>query len=118
MNRPTPRPTPRTTDYTNAAQQRLLQLIDLLAGHELQGLAPGEIAKALAVAASTVTRDLDNLRTAGWCEPTPQGGRWRLAPHVIEISLRYATALDAGAQQWRDVQRRYGRAVGDLSATN
>ena len=45
----------RATDYTNAAQQRLLQLIDLMAGHELQGLTPGEIAKALAVNGSTVT---------------------------------------------------------------
>ena len=108
----------RATNYTNAAQQRLLQLIDLLAGHELAGLAPGEIAKALAVNASTVTRDLDNLRSSGWAEQTIQGGRWRLAPHVIQLSLRYAAALDAGAQQWRDVQRRYGRAVGELNATN
>lgn len=108
----------RATDYTNAAQQRLLQLIDLLAGHELAGLLPGEIAKALAVGASTVTRDLDNLRTAGWAELTPKGDRWRLAPHIIQLSLRYAAALDAGAQQWRDIQRRYGRAVGDLNATN
>lgn len=108
----------RATDYTNAAQQRLLQLIDLLAGHELQGLLPGEIAKALAVGASTVTRDLDNLRSAGWAELTPKGDRWRLAPHVIQMSLRYAAALGAGAQQWRDIQRRYGRAMGDLNATN
>jgi len=108
----------RATDYTNAAQQRLLQLIDLLAGHELAGLLPGEIAKALAVGASTVTRDLDNLRSAGWAELTPKGDRWRLAPHVIQLSLRYAAALDAGAQQWRDIQRRYGRAVGDLNAIN
>ena len=108
----------RATDYTNAAQQRLLQLIDLMAGHELQGLTPGEIAKALAVNGSTVTRDLDNLRTAGWAELTPKGDRGRLTPHVIQISLRYATALNAGAQQWRDVQQRYGRAVGELSAIN
>lgn len=108
----------RATDYTNAAQQRLLQLIDLLAGHELAGLLPGEIAKALAVGASTVTRDLDNLRSAGWAELTPKGDRWRLAPHVIQLSLRYAAALDAGAQQWRDIQRRYGRVVGDLNAIN
>lgn len=106
----------RATDYTNAAQQRLLQLIDLLAGHELAGLLPNEIAKALAVGASTVTRDLDNLRSAGWAELTPKGDRWRLAPHVIQLSLRYAAALDAGAQQWRDIQRRYGRAVGNLNA--
>ena len=108
----------RAPDYTNAAQQRLLQLIDLLAGHELQGLTPGEIAKALAVNGSTVTRDLDNLRTAGWAELTPKGDRWRLTPHVLQISLRYATALNAGAQQWRDVQQRYGRAVGELNAIN
>ena len=56
----------RTTSYTNAAQQRLLQLIDLLAGHELAGLAPTEIARALGCGAPVVTRDLDNLRTAGW----------------------------------------------------
>lgn len=108
----------RATDYTNSAQQRLLQLIDLLAGHELQGLAPAEIAKALAAGASTVTRDLDNLRTAGWAEQTPQGGRWRLAPHVIQISLRYATALQAGAQQWRDTQQRFGRLPGAPDAPN
>lgn len=106
----------RATDYTNATQQRLLQLVDLLAGHELQGLLPGEIAKALAVGASTVTRDLDNLRTAGWAELTPKGDRWRLSPHVIQHSLRYATALDAGRQQWRDVQQRYGQATGALDA--
>ena len=108
----------RVTDYTNAALQRLLQLIDLLAGHELQGLLPGEIAKALAVGASTVTRDLDNLRSAGWAELTPKGDRWRLAPHVIQISLRYATALNAGAQQWRDTQQRFGRVAGAPDALN
>lgn len=99
----------RATDYTNAAQQRLLQLIDLLAGHELQGVAPAEIAKALRVSASVVTRDLDNLRTAGWAEQTPQGGRWRLAPHVVQISLRHAAAIQAGQQQLNDVVQRFSR---------
>ena len=108
----------RATDYTNAAQQRLLQLIDLLAGHELHGLLPGEIAKALAVSASTITRDLDNLRTAGWAELTPKGDRWRLTPHVIQHSLRYAAAFNAGAQQWRDVQQRYGKTAGAIALSN
>ena len=100
----------RTTDYTNAAQQRLLQLLDLLAGHELQGLAPAEIAKALNVSASAVTRDLDNLRSAGWAEQTPQGGRWRLSPHVVQISLRHAAAIQAGQQQLHDVMQRFSRS--------
>lgn len=99
----------RTTDYTNAAQQRLLQLIDLLAGHELQGLAPAEIAKALGCSASVVTRDLDNLRSAGWGEQTPQGGRWRLSPQVVQISLRHAAAIQAGQQQLQDVVQRFSR---------
>ncbi|GKT20039.1 IclR family transcriptional regulator [Acidovorax sp. SUPP2522] len=99
----------RTTDYTNAAQQRLLQLIDLLAGHELQGLAPAEIAKALNASPSVVTRDLDNLRTAGWGEQTPQGGRWRLSPHLIQISLRHAVALDTARRAFDDIVQRYSR---------
>lgn len=97
----------RKTDYTNAAQQRLLQLIDLLAGHELVGLPPGEIAKAMGCAASAVTRDLANLHQAGWAEQTPKGGRWRLAPHAIEISLRHAAAVRSGRQALDDLMNRY-----------
>lgn len=102
----------RATNYTNAAQQRLLQLIDLLAGHELQGLTPTEIGRALGSAAPLVTRDLDNLRTAGWAELRPGGKTWRLAPHAIQTSLRYAAGLQAGGQNLRDTQRRYGTPPG------
>jgi DNA-binding IclR family transcriptional regulator len=102
----------RATNYTNAAQQRVLRLIDLLAGHELQGLTPTEIGRALGSAAPLVTRDLDNLRTAGWAELHPGGKTWRLAPHAIQISLRYAAGLQMGAQNQRDTQRRYGTPPG------
>ena len=51
-------------DYTNDAQQRILRLITLLAGHEITGIAPADIARQQDCAASMVTRDLDNLRTA------------------------------------------------------
>ena len=99
----------RAANYTNPAQQRLLRMVDLLAGHELHGLAPGEIAKALAIGPSSVTRDLDNLRSAGWAEQTPQGGRWRLSPHVVQISMRHAAAISAGQQQLNDVVQRFSR---------
>jgi len=96
----------RATDYTNAAQQRLLQVVDLLAGHELNGLAPRAIALALAIADSSVTRDMDNLKTAGWAEKTPSG-LWRLTPHVIQMSQRFAQAMHAGRQNWNDTHQRY-----------
>lgn len=100
----------RTTDYTNAAQQRLLRLLNLLAGHELQGLAPAEIAKALDCDASAVTRDIANLQIAGWAEQTPQGGRWRLSPHLIQMSMRHAMALDSARQAFADIAQRYSRS--------
>ena len=99
----------RTTNYTNAAQQRLLQLIDLLAGHELQGLAPTAIARALDCSGTVVTRDLDNLRTAGWAERTPDHERWRLSPHVVQISLKHAAGIQAGQQNINDVVQRFSR---------
>lgn len=97
----------RKTDYTNAAQQRLLQLVNLLAGHELAGLAPGQIARDLDCNASVITRDLDNLRTAGWAEQTPKE-LWRLTPHVIQLSVRHGVALAAARQELIDVPARYG----------
>lgn len=100
-----------STDYTNAAQQRLLQLIDLLAGHELQGLANVDVARSMACSAPVALRDLNNLRTAGWAEQTPQG-RWRLAPHVIVISERYAAGVRASVQGLLDTTQRYGQPAG------
>ena len=108
----------RATDYTTAAQQRILQLQLALFGDVVNGYPPSKLAELLNVSASAITRDLDNLRTAGWAELTPKGDRWRLTPHVIQISLRYATALNAGAQQWRDTQQRFGRVAGAPDALN
>jgi len=100
---------PRQTDYTNEAQQRLLRLIDLLAGHEVQGLAPSAIAKALGVGPSVITRDLDNLKRAGWAERMPTD-RWRLAPHVVQLSVRFATGLAESERALKDIAQRFGRA--------
>lgn len=98
----------RKTDYTSPAQQRLLHLVNLLAGHELAGLAPSEMARALNCGASDVTRALDNLRTAGWAEQTP-GERWRLSPHVVQLSIRHAAALNQARQTFEDTVQRFSR---------
>jgi DNA-binding IclR family transcriptional regulator len=94
--------------YINEAQQRLLQTIDLLAGNEVQGLAPGEIAKAMGCAASQVTRDMANLQHAGWAERTPSE-RWRLSPHAIQLSLRFAAGLAESERVLKDITQRFGR---------
>ena len=101
----------RATDYTNAAQQRLLQLIDLMAGHELQGLLPGEVAKALAVGASTVTRDLDNLKTAGIAERDEESGHWRLTPRLPQQAVRVWAAIDRAERRIDEAKARFKRSA-------
>ena len=96
-------------DYTNAAQQRLLQAIQILSGKETHGLSPTEIALALKTSPSTVTRDLANLQEAGWAEEIQQTGRWRLGPKPVQISRAFADGLARAQQQLDEIAHRYTR---------
>lgn len=102
-------PTPATS-YTHEGQQRVLRLVLLLAGHEITGLAPAEIAKQQDCNASAVTRDLANLAEAGFAEQVPETGRWRLAPQVVQIALRHMAALDRADQRLAETRNRFSRA--------
>lgn len=94
-------------NYINAAQQRVLSILMLLAGHEVMGLAPGEIAKAVRTSASNVTRDLANLREAGMAEPLADTGRWRITPRVGQIALRVLNALGDARKRVDEVAQRF-----------
>jgi DNA-binding IclR family transcriptional regulator len=96
-------------DYTNAAQQRLLRLVMLLAGQEITGMAPAEIAQGQQCSAPMVTRDLANLAAAGWAEQIPETNRWRLAPPVVQIAMRHMVALDRARARLEEVAGRYSR---------
>lgn len=95
--------------YISEHQQRILSLIRTLAGHELQGLAPGEIAKLQACAPSQVTRDLANLKHIGWAEEVPGVGRWRLGPQIVQIALRFSTGLERAQTRVDEISSRFGR---------
>ena len=97
------------TSYTHEGQQRVLALVLLLAGHEITGLAPAEIAKAQGCNASAVTRDLANLQEAGFAEVVPETGRWRLAPQIVQISIRHAAALTRAQARLDEISNRYSR---------
>lgn len=98
------------TSYTHDGQQRLLRLVMLLAGHEITGLAPADIAKQQDCTASSVTRDLANLQEAGWAEQVPETGRWRLAPLVVQIAVRHAAALDRAQTRLDEIRNRFSRS--------
>jgi DNA-binding IclR family transcriptional regulator len=97
------------SQYAHDGQQRLLKLITLLAGHEITGLAPSDIARQQQCSASVVTRDMANLQLAGFAEQVPETGRWRLSPQLIQIALKHMQALDRAEQRLSDVRNRFSR---------
>lgn len=99
-----------TVKYISDAQQRLLQLILTLSGNEIEGLAPGQIAKLADSSPSQVTRDLANLRHKGWAEQIETSGRWRLGPEIVQIATRHLTALDRASKRLAEATNRYSRS--------
>jgi DNA-binding IclR family transcriptional regulator len=92
--------------YINAAQQRVLKLVFRMAGHEIEGITPSELAAALRTSASNMTRDLANLKEAGIAEPL-ETGRWRLSPKVVQISLAASTAFARAQDRLDEAKQRY-----------
>jgi DNA-binding IclR family transcriptional regulator len=95
--------------YRNHAQQRILRVLLCLGGHEVNGLAPTEIANALSINQSTVTRDLANLSLAGVAEPIQGSTRWRLSPRVPQIALAMLDTIAGAGQRLDEVRNRYTR---------
>lgn len=94
--------------YISEAQQRILRLELCLAGHEVDGLSPGQIAQLNECTASQVTRDLANLKHAGRAEQLPTG-RWRLGPQIVQIAMRHMTALERARTRLDETTQRYSR---------
>lgn len=95
--------------YRCEPQQRILRLLTILAGNEIEGLSPSEIARALSCQASIATRDLANLKQAGMAEQIPATGRWRLSPQIVQIALRHQVALDRARSRLDETAQRYSR---------
>lgn len=97
------------SNMTNEPQQRILKLVVLLAGNEFNGLAPSEIARALNIAPPMVTRDLDNLRTAGMADRIEETGRWKLGPKLVQIGLAFTAHLNSQRDKVEAMATRYSR---------
>ena len=87
--------------------QKTCDLFRLLAGHEVLGLAPGEIAKGLGVSPSWVSQNLPALATTGFVEQVAGTNRWRLGVQFVRIATTVATNLIAAKRQLDDISNRY-----------
>lgn len=94
--------------YTLAAPiRKTCDLFRLLAGHEVLGLAPGEIAKGLSVPPSWVSQNLPALATTGYVEQVAGTNRWRLGVQFVRIAVTVGTNLNRAKQQLDDLSARY-----------
>lgn len=98
----------RQTDYTSGCQQRILKVLLALAGHEFEGMTPTELATAVAASQQNITRDLDNLKTAGLAERL-ETGRWRLGPKTIQVAVAFQVHLDRHQRRLDEINQRYTR---------
>jgi len=95
--------------YRSASQLRILKMLLLLGGHEVDGLAPSQIAKSLQIAPGEVTHDTANLRLAGLAEQIIETGRWRLTPRVPQIAMAMLRELERRGNFLDETKQRYTR---------
>lgn len=96
-----------SNQYTSNPQQRLLNLILLLGNNISTGIAPLQLAKALRVTPSSITRDLANLEEAGWAEAVPSTGLWRITSKICRLSKSVEIHLGQEQQKLTELQKRY-----------
>lgn len=102
----------RDTDYTNEAQQRLMKVVIALFGDVIHGYPPSVLAKAVECSQSVITRDLDNLLTAGWVERDEGTGHWRLTPRLPQQAIKVFNALDTAQRRVDEARNRFTREPG------
>lgn len=99
--------TTKPADYRCASQQRILKVLMCLFGHEIDGLAPGQVAKLAGITAGNVTRDLWNLEEAGLVERLPGGDKVRISPQLGRKALAILHGLDRAKRQLDDITSRF-----------
>ena len=99
--------------YLCEPQQRVLRLLDVLAGHEITGLTNGEVARDLGCSPSVAVRDLANLQLAGKAEKVPETDRWRLAPQIVQLAVKHMVAMDRARDRIAETASRYSRGTSE-----
>jgi DNA-binding IclR family transcriptional regulator len=105
---------PKTTNqrkhpYENAAQQRVLKTMMALFGHEVDGLSPSQIAKAVDTTSSNVTRDLYNLIESGVAEKLSHNDNIRITPRLGQKAIAILNNIDSASRRLEDTRNRFTR---------
>ncbi len=99
-----------STESTGRALLKGFEYYLALAGHEVDGMRPGQIAKATGVSPATATRDLQAMQARGIVELVPgMEDRWRLGPKVVQVALAHLQGLERASNRVTETKQRYSR---------
>lgn len=93
--------------YISNAQQRVLNTLKALFGHEIAGITAKDLATHLNVTSSQVFKDLMNLQEAGVAEQLPNKN-WRVAPALGREAFKIMNNLDTARRRLDETANRYG----------
>ena len=99
----------RKTDYTNESQQRLLKVVLAMFGDVVAGQSPSTLARAVGCTLPVITRDLDNLLTAGIARRDEETGHWLLTPRLPQQCAKVWASLDAAQRRIDEARNRFTR---------
>lgn len=99
----------RTTDYTNDAQQRLVKVILVLFGDVVNGFTPSAMAHEVGCSPAVMTRDINNLLTAGIAEKDEKTGLVRLTTRLPQQAIKVWTAIDRAEKKVQEAKNRFNR---------
>lgn len=91
--------------------KNVCRLYIVMSGHTMNGLPPGELAKALDTSPSNMTRMLAQLKHEGFVEEAHIPGRWRLGPKVVQIAIAYSNEIARAESRLAEVKNRYTREL-------
>ena len=87
-------------DYISTNLQRAFRIVELLVGHEFDGMSMSDIAKGCNTTLSTATRAMANLQHCKWVEPLPSNEkRFRVSPHFASFSNAVNASLSQAQQR-------------------
>jgi DNA-binding IclR family transcriptional regulator len=81
-----------TAKYTNSSQQRILRLVLAMFGDVVNGYMPGQLCQLTNSRPDAMTRDLENLVTAGLAE-RDEDGRYRLTARLPQQAVKVHAAI-------------------------
>lgn len=96
-----------TQKYLSSTQQRVLNTLKALFGHEADGISSKDLASQLDATNSQAFKDLMNLQEAGLAEQLPNKN-WRIAPAMGREAIKVMNNIDAARRRLDETANRYG----------